>query len=230
MALTTDALGDLCDADRDGDGIGNLRDNCIDLANPEQTNTDRDNLGDRCDARECFVVRGTDGTFDEEATCLDPNATVRTFSPRQVTAPGEVLALPIFSNRPAPRWAREDLRFGYRWRVVGKPPGANTLLFNAEGQCNAESYLCAYAPDAPAALVVDRAGSYQIELSAALLESDPNGDQLPRNAPTIVIAVQASGDAVCLPTSCAGQTDAGAQDGGIGQPADLSANDARVAD
>ncbi|MDP3940334.1 MAG: thrombospondin type 3 repeat-containing protein, partial [Deltaproteobacteria bacterium] len=34
----------------DADGVLNLSDNCPDVANPTQTDTDADNLGDACDA------------------------------------------------------------------------------------------------------------------------------------------------------------------------------------
>ncbi|MBM4293025.1 MAG: hypothetical protein FJ138_17720, partial [Deltaproteobacteria bacterium] len=44
-----DAQGDLCDEDRDGDGVLNDADSCPDLANPAQTDTDGDGLGDDCD-------------------------------------------------------------------------------------------------------------------------------------------------------------------------------------
>ena len=37
-------------ADRDGDGIDNSRDNCSDIPNPRQTDSDGDGFGNRCDA------------------------------------------------------------------------------------------------------------------------------------------------------------------------------------
>lgn len=68
----SDGLGDVCDADRDGDGIDNLTDlfpddpllagdnsdmdtiddaidNCVGVANIDQDDTDTDNIGDACD-------------------------------------------------------------------------------------------------------------------------------------------------------------------------------------
>lgn len=44
-------VGDACDnnLDRDLDGVQDNRDNCPDIANAEQTDTDKDGLGDKCD-------------------------------------------------------------------------------------------------------------------------------------------------------------------------------------
>lgn len=41
--------GDACDADTDGDGVGDVEDNCPMLANPDQADLDGDGPGDACD-------------------------------------------------------------------------------------------------------------------------------------------------------------------------------------
>ena len=50
-----DGCTNYCQSDSDGDGIGNLIDNCPDNANPTQTDTDGDGIGDACDTCPTFV-------------------------------------------------------------------------------------------------------------------------------------------------------------------------------
>ena len=44
-----DGIGDVCDDDRDGDGVSNAEDNCPDVSNADQADMDGDNIGDVCD-------------------------------------------------------------------------------------------------------------------------------------------------------------------------------------
>ena len=62
MAL--DLLGDVCDADRDNDSIENGADNCPDVVNEGQEDTDSDGLGDACNDAE-------DADGDEFSDSLD---------------------------------------------------------------------------------------------------------------------------------------------------------------
>lgn len=43
-----DGTADACDVDRDGDGVDNAADNCPDLSNPDQADSDEDGVGDAC--------------------------------------------------------------------------------------------------------------------------------------------------------------------------------------
>jgi hypothetical protein len=49
LDLDGDLAGDVCDADRDGDGVANGTDNCPDVFNVGQPDLDNDGLGDDCD-------------------------------------------------------------------------------------------------------------------------------------------------------------------------------------
>ena len=47
--MDNDGLGDDCDTDNDNDGVADLFDNCLYIANPDQKDVDGDRLGDVCD-------------------------------------------------------------------------------------------------------------------------------------------------------------------------------------
>ena len=67
--LDNNNVGDLCQDDRDGDGIPRTEDNCSTTFNPDQSDTDTDGIGDTCDVcPEHFdpnqIDRDQDGTGD----------------------------------------------------------------------------------------------------------------------------------------------------------------------
>lgn len=67
----TTAVGD----DRDGDSIGDLDDNCPDLANTDQHNEDLDAFGDLCDKCPAAVDDGEDRDGDGVGDLCDPRPT-----------------------------------------------------------------------------------------------------------------------------------------------------------
>ena len=63
------------DDDRDGDGIYDLKDNCLNTANPEQKDTDNDSVGDACDdksGKELPPATSTDAIDDKSGKELPP--------------------------------------------------------------------------------------------------------------------------------------------------------------
>jgi hypothetical protein len=73
-----DRIGDVCDLDRDGDGIPNDGDNCPGAANADQADADFDEVGDACDAcadtpeGEEVDVRGCSESAEEPEDSEDP--------------------------------------------------------------------------------------------------------------------------------------------------------------
>ena len=55
---------DTCDPDYDGDGVGDESDNCPDVVNPDQADSDGDNIGDACEDDD-----DNDGIVDENDNC-----------------------------------------------------------------------------------------------------------------------------------------------------------------
>jgi DNA-binding beta-propeller fold protein YncE len=64
-----DGLGDDCDPDRDGDGIADPGDLCPADADTDQTDTDQDHIGDRCDR--CVIDPLNDADADGSCANID---------------------------------------------------------------------------------------------------------------------------------------------------------------
>ncbi len=63
-----DHIGDLCDADVDGDGFVNDEDNCPQVANPDQEDQDQDGEGAACDPNDSPPEVDTDGDGTGDGT------------------------------------------------------------------------------------------------------------------------------------------------------------------
>jgi hypothetical protein len=65
------------DEDNDGDGIPNAEDDCFEVADPEQLDTDQDGRGDVCDAcpLDALDDRDGDGACDSDDACPDDAST-----------------------------------------------------------------------------------------------------------------------------------------------------------
>ena len=67
--MDSDGIGDVCDDDRDGDGVINTEDNCPNVSNTDQSDIDSDGIGDVCDDSD------GDGIFDDVDNCPDVSNT-----------------------------------------------------------------------------------------------------------------------------------------------------------
>lgn len=117
-----DTAGDACDPDLDGDGVLNNRDNCNGIFNVDQIDLDRDGKGDEgCDDHYCYVVYG------DEENCLDPEASVKVYSPNVTVNTGDAVHLRIFSNRP-------DSNLKYTWSVKKRMRGSSDTVSKPIGE------------------------------------------------------------------------------------------------
>lgn len=164
-----DGIGDVCDGDTDGDGVANIGDNCPRVADASLADLDRDGLGDACDERFCFVVRNRLLDDANPEHCLDPETTFEVLSLEdEIGLVGESRHLHIFANR-------ENTPMRYTWTVVKAPDGSSARVQNPRGSVTYSSaFEYRYLKDQVARFTPDKAGEYQLQLSAELVFPDPD--------------------------------------------------------
>ena len=118
--LDNNGVGDMCDPDKDLDGIMNARDNCPEVFNVQQTDSDRDGKGDDCDDEFCYVV------FGDTENCLDPASIPQIYSPNVTVNTGDTVRLRLFSNRP--EWSGK-----YTWTVRDRMSGSRDTVRKSIG-------------------------------------------------------------------------------------------------
>lgn len=65
--------GEMGEEDAEGDGVPNLSDNCPEIANADQADTDGDGLGNECDSHEDNCSNFLDDDEDDDVDCDDPD-------------------------------------------------------------------------------------------------------------------------------------------------------------
>src|SRR5439155_2622391 len=114
--------GDVCDLDKDNDGILNRADNCGLVKNRDQKDDDGDGQGDLCDPLYCVVIDP-----NNQASCLNPMLPFTVHGGGFVTLKrGEKFRLPLFANR-------NGAAIEYKWTVRHAPPGSSAPVENPTG-------------------------------------------------------------------------------------------------
>jgi hypothetical protein len=162
--LDADLQGDLCDNDADGDEISNLFDNCPLVFNKAeeglQLDSDLDGLGDECDRQFCYVVLG------DTENCLDPEKSLKVYSPSFLTDTGRGVRLGLFANR-------DQQEMEYSWRIVKAPEGASRAVDHARGVVGeSTSYEYHYDEGLEAFFVPTVPGEYEIEVTVTTVGAD----------------------------------------------------------
>jgi hypothetical protein len=187
-----DTSDPLCDSDMDGDGVGDVYDSCPTIPNEEQTDTDKDGLGDACDKDDdndglldkmdnCDTMANSDqrdgdrdgkgDVCDENfcyvaaATreCLQPSAPFQVVGVAKSTAKtGEKVLLKLFANR-------KNAPLQYTWTVVGN----KAVIDNPVGAAALSTpYEYHYQSGTHATLTAKEPGTYTVKVSAQLMFDD----------------------------------------------------------
>ncbi|MFH0902694.1 MAG: thrombospondin type 3 repeat-containing protein [Pseudomonadota bacterium] len=168
LDLDLDKYGNACDADIDGDGIANMYDNCEVVPNAlaegetYQVDADHDGFGDICDPDGFCFVAGK----NQQAPCLNPRNVFEVVAAPLVTIKtGEVVYLSLYANR-------EDAGIRYTYSVTGQPTGVSATVRNPVGSASqSDSYEYQFAGGRPT-FKTDVPGTYEITLSADLVDAD----------------------------------------------------------
>ncbi|MEO0602071.1 MAG: thrombospondin, partial [Myxococcota bacterium] len=135
-------------------------DNCPSMGNPDQIDDDRDQVGDACDDRYCFVVMG------DQENCLDPTDPFQVYVPSVEMDEGDEVRLRLFANH-----ANQAMR--YTWSVVSAPERSHATVTAAVGGANLSTpFEYRYAADNVAMFTPDRPGTYTIRVVAELAFED----------------------------------------------------------
>ena len=187
-----------CNIDSDGDGKYDYQDNCPSVANPDQTDTDGDGMGDACDpdidndgilnAKDnCPTVKNpnqADSDGDGLGDVCDPKFCVVTdkSKPDDCLDPnasfkcngGPAVTLKAGEKFVPVFWCnRNGAGIHYQWNVVKKPSGSVAAVENPEVDVTESTYmLYKYTIGTPPSFTADADGEYQLQVTATLQNID----------------------------------------------------------
>ncbi len=229
--INHDGIGDVCEADMDGDGFpdkvltrdtnGNVTgstpipaettvmvagksvygDNCPTVSNNDQFDSTNSGTGDACNTKYCYVVDRSNPD-----ACLDPKG-VFTVS-AGVANDGKNGELNPGDLFVPPLWAnRKGEAITYTWTVVKAPSGSSAVVKNAKGAVTV-SYLWSYqyVQGQEPQFTPDMEGTYLLQLDAALVYPDRVDSSVNTSSAQLTLTV---GTSTTKPSSSGCSTGAG---------------------
>jgi hypothetical protein len=187
-----------CNADADGDGINDARDNCVSVVNASQQDTDLDGLGDACDldidndgilnaADNCPTVANRDQRDDDGdglgdlcdaryCVVIDPAHKEDCLDPNgpfRVHGGGSV-TLSAGEKFRLPLFAnRNGAAIEYLWTVTRRPPGSKAAVENPQGVVTmSRHWAYAYQDGNVPSFTADVDGEYILQVQAHLVFAD----------------------------------------------------------
>jgi hypothetical protein len=218
LVAGTPGPNDVCNTDADGDNVTDTIDNCVNVANPDQSDTDRDGLGDACDvdidndgvlnaSDNCRGVPSPsqldsdgDGSGDacDQKFCVvvDPSDKANCLDPMGpfAVSPGaQSAAVGVGVATRLPIFAnRNGVAIHFAWSFTSRPAGSTAAIAHPTGWASAsehEHWRYLYPYGEVPAFTADVAGTYNLQLTASLVFPDAAYPEVSTSIATVAIVV-----------------------------------------